>query len=320
MVGQNVLTRIVTRYLVSYNNSLISHNQILPMFQFIPVHEENIFAVRASGKLTDKDYQRFHTNLSALIQSYEKISLLIELDDIHGTELKTLKDDFKFVLEQDEHFEKVAIVGEKKWQQWMTLLAQPFVESKIKYFNRIDLKDAWDWLRDKQLSDDKLADLPITPYQKVLVATDFSPHSEHAARRAMQIANAFNASLQLVNIVDEAALYDLYYEPGGAGLMMMELSMKALGLMESENESLQDKANAQMTALLNELGLEPSQGTVLTGRPASTLISYAEAQQSDLIVLGTHGRRGMDVVLGSVTRYIQSHARGEVLSVPLAGK
>ena len=81
--------------------------------------------------------------------------------------------------------------------------------------------------------------------------------------------------------------------------------------------ALTDKSKRQMTDLIDSLGLDQKQGVVLQGRPKATLISYAVAQDVDLIVMGTHGLRGIDIVLGSSTRYVQSHAHCDVLSVPL---
>lgn len=287
------------------------------MFQFIPVHEDNVYAVRVSGKLSHKDYQNFLPDLEDLIKTDEKIALLIELDDFHGVDISAIKDDFKFSIKHNDAFEKVAIVGEKKWHRWMTLLSTPFFKGTVKYFNRNDLQDAWDWLRIKKYSDDELADRRIDDYQKVMACVDYSPHSKRAVRRAMKIAKESNAKLVLVNVVDESALYDLYYDPAGMGFTVTEFSQAGIEGSMTLVESLIDKANTQMKTLLLELGLNQEQGIVLTGRPNSTLNSYAEAQDIDLIVMGTHGRRGIDRVLGSSTRYVQSHARCEVLSVPL---
>ena len=283
------------------------------MFQFIPVNEDNVYAVRVSGKLSHEDYQNFLPSLEDLIKSDEKISLLIELDDFHGIELSAVKDDFKFSAKYNDAFEKVAIVGERKWHRWMTLLSTPFFKGSVKYYNRIDLQDAWDWLRIKSYTDDELADRRIESYKKVMACVDYSPHSKRAVRRAIKIAKESNAKLVLVNVVDESALYDLYYDPTGMEFSVAEFSEAPMTLVDS----LIDKSNTQMKALLSELGLSQDQGVVLTGRPNSTLNSYAEAQDIDLIVMGTHGRRGIDRVLGSSTRYVQSHARCEVLSVPL---
>ena len=287
------------------------------MFQFIPVHEDNIYALRVSGKLHHEDYQTFLPELEKLLESDQRIALLIELDDFHGADLAAIKDDFTFGLKHADSFEKVAIVGEKKWQKWMTLFSSPFLKSDVKYFDRKALQDAWNWLRIKKYSDSALADMPVRPYQKIMVGVDFSPHSKHAAKRAIELSNQYGAQLELVNVVNEAALYDLYYDPVGMGFTMTEFSQAGMEGISKMIESLIDKSRDQMNVLIADLGLEQNQGVVITGRPQTTLNSYAEAQDVDLIVMGTHGRRGIDAVLGSATRYIQSHARCEVLAVPL---
>jgi len=287
------------------------------MFQFIPVHEGNIFAIRVSGKLSHDDYQQFIPKLEELIKPDEIISLLIELDDFHGASLAAIKDEFSIGIKHPDAFARVAIVGDKKWQKWMAFISSPFIKSKTKYFNRSELQLAWDWLRVKSLSNDELADRPIIPYEKIMVGVDYSPHSKHAVRRAVELEKQNDSRLLLVNIVNEAELYDFYSEPSGMGFFMTEYSLAEMESIGAMLRSLTDKSKKQMADLIDSLGLDQKQGIVLQGRPKATLISYAAAQDVDLIVMGTHGLRGIDIVLGSSTRYVQSHARCEVLSVPL---
>ena len=287
------------------------------MFQFIPVHEENTYAVRVSGKLDHEDYQKFLPKLEELLEENKKISLLIEFDDFHGADLSAIKDDFNFGRKHNDDFEKLAVVGDKKWLKWMTLLSKPFVKAEIKYFERPDLQSAWDWMREKEISKDQLADMPISPYKKIMVGVDFSPYSKHATRRAIELSNQSNADLVLVNVVNENALYDIYYGPIGMGLSLAALSQEMINGIETSIDSIINKSNKEMKALITELGLNQSQGVVITGRPSTTLNSYAEAQNVDLIVMGTQGKSGMEAVMDSSTRYLLSYSRCEVLSVPL---
>ncbi len=287
------------------------------MFQFIPVHEENTYAVRVSGRLDHEDYQKFLPELEELLEENEKISLLIEFDDFHGADLSAIKDDFNFGRKHNDDFEKLAVVGDKKWLKWMTLLSRPFVKAEIKYFERPDLQSAWDWIREKELSKDQLADVPISPYKKIMVGVDFSPYSKHATRRAIELSKQSNADLVLVNVVNENALYDIYYGPIGMGLSLAALSQEMINGIETSIDSIINKSKKEMKALITELGLNQSQGVVITGRPSTTLNSYAEAQNVDLIVMGTQGKSGMEAVMDSSTRYLLSYSRCEVLSVPL---
>lgn len=115
------------------------------MLQFIPVTEGNTIAIRASGKLTHEDYQDFLPQLEAEIQRQGQVSVLFELDNFSGWTLDAAKDDFKFGLQSREALERIAIVGDKSWERWMTLMMKPFVPSdKVAYFQRSSLQVAWD--------------------------------------------------------------------------------------------------------------------------------------------------------------------------------
>jgi len=287
------------------------------MFQFIPVHEDNTYAVRVSGKLDHEDYQKFLPELEELLEENEKISLLIEFDDFHGADLTAIKDDFNFGRKHNEDFEKLAVVGDKKWLKWMILFSKPFLKAEIKYFERPDLQSAWDWLREKELSKDELADAAINPYKKIMVGVDYSPYSKHATKRAIELSKQSSSELVLVNVVNENVLYDLYYGPIGMGLSLTALSQEMINGIEVSIDSMINKSKEEMKAFITDLGLNQSQGVVVTGRPSTTLNSYAEAQNIDLIVMGTQSKRGMEAIMDSSTRYLLSYSRCEVLSVPL---
>ncbi|MGK0271829.1 MAG: nucleotide-binding universal stress UspA family protein [Cocleimonas sp.] len=287
------------------------------MFQFIPVHEENTYAMRVSGKITHEDYQKLLPELEGLIEENKKISLLIEFDDFKGADFAAMKDDFNFGRKHNNDFEKLAVVGDKKWLKWMTFLTSPFIKGGLKYFERPALQDAWDWLREKEPSIDELADAPIDPYKKIMVGVDFSPFSKHAAKRAIELSNQADVELVLVNVVNENVLYDVYSGPIGLGLSLGALSQDTINILDTSIASYVNKSEDQMKELITELGLNQTQGVVLTGRPSTTLNSYAEAQNIDLIVMGTQSRRGMEAIMDSSTRYLLGHSRCEVLSVPL---
>ncbi len=97
------------------------------MLQFLPAADGNILAARASGKLSHEDYQNFLPKLEKEIKSLGKISLLLELDNFHGWDLKAAKDDVEFGMQHMDDFDRIAIVGEKAWERWMVAMMKPFV-------------------------------------------------------------------------------------------------------------------------------------------------------------------------------------------------
>jgi len=281
------------------------------MFQTIPVWEENIFAFKAIGKLTDADYQQFLPELTTLIHKYGPISLLVELDDFHGWEPKAAWDDFKFGKQHDKDFLRIAIVGEKRWQQWMTVIGNAFSETKIRFFTRDELQEAWDWLRegdkkkDQMIGSEKVA---FKPYGNVLVAVDFSPHSDLALKRGLELARLYNASLSLVHAVEYTTYSGLEYDSVVLPYNFMEI-----------DQSIFDHSSSHLDQIAKNLNYPNIQHEVLWGRPQSTVLSYAAAQNVDLIVVGSHGRHGLARLLGSTAAGIVHNAKCDVIVIRLPG-
>lgn len=285
------------------------------MFQFIPVAEENIFAVKVSGKLTDEDYQQFLPQLTTLIHKYGPISLLIELEDFQGWEPRAAWDDFKFGKDHDKDFVRIAILGRKSWHRWMVALGNAFTVTKMRFFFRSDLQEAWDWLREGNRKDTEAAKAQsselltqtLRPYAHILVAVDFSPHSNLALARAVETARSHDAKLSLIHTVENISYPSLDYDP---------LMVDPAEFMEIDQQVF-DKAVARLKKLASSLEYPDVQQQVLWGAPKSTILSFAEAQAVDLIVTGSHGRHGIARLLGSTATAIANSASCDVLVVKL---
>lgn len=301
------------------------------MIQFLPVHEANVIAVRMSGKITFEEYQAFLPQLETQIKRYGKISVLIELDEFVGWELAAIKEDFKFALKHSDDIERFAFVGNNAWQHWISLMARPFVSGEVKYFPKEDMHTAWDWVRNKEKpatsfmvkADDipepyvDFAEVQLAPYQKILVAVDFSPHSINAAKRAVELAKYYGAELTLLHLVEEKSIYDSYYDPIDMSMMLEEITAFKSQNIASHNEKVRKIGNRRLGELADKIGCSNVKTEILGGNAASGITSYVEAQQTDLVIMGTHGRHGFSRILGSVARSVQASIRCEVLIVPL---
>ena len=91
------------------------------------------------------------------------------------------------------------------------------------------------------------------------------------------------------------------------------------GYFIEQDAMFRKSGEAQMAQLLDDLKLQNVSTEVITGEPSSVILSYAEAQNTDLIVLGVTGHRGLVHLLGSTARGVQNKARCEVLTVPFKG-
>ncbi|CAA6807689.1 MAG: Unknown protein [uncultured Thiotrichaceae bacterium] len=281
------------------------------MLQFLPVSDGNTIAIRASGKLTHEDYQVFLPQLETHMRTFEQVSILLELDNFSGWELDAAKDDFNFGMSHWAGFERIAIVGDKAWEYWMTLMAKPFIsQGEVQYFNRENLQDAWDWLRERQELE-KAAD-QLVPYQNIVVAVDFSVFAKHAARRALELAGHYNASLTLLNVAQEFVPYSYYGDS-------MHTYIIDPSVIDEQNKQYVRNAEAEMCEFLQGLTDDRSvQTEVLSGETASTIVSFLQAQNADLVIFGAKKRRGLGKLLGTTPHYVQNHTRCETLIVPLS--
>ena len=119
-----------------------------PMFRKLTASSGNEVGFRVSGKLTDRDFREFIPQVEQLIDKNGRIRLLFELDDFHGWDLQAAWDDFKFSLKHLRDIERLAVVGDREWEEWMVRLAKPFAMSKVKYYDKHRLHEAWEWLRE----------------------------------------------------------------------------------------------------------------------------------------------------------------------------
>ncbi len=105
-----------------------------------------IVVVHASGKLTKEDYELFLPEVERLIKEDGKIRLLFEMRDFHGWDAGALWEDIKFDFKHFADIERLAMVGEKKWEEWMAKFCQPFTKAKIHYFDQTQAEEVRNWI------------------------------------------------------------------------------------------------------------------------------------------------------------------------------
>ncbi|WP_175956991.1 MULTISPECIES: universal stress protein [unclassified Burkholderia] len=146
-------------------------------------------------------------------------------------------------------------------------------------------------------------------YKRILVAVDGSDTSRHAFDAALALAKSHGAELQPFYVVENAAIY--YNVPG------YDPSVLRDQLVEQGNALAKD-----FTALMQAAGVKGetklSEATSLND-VSSLILDGAKAFDADLLVLGTHGRRGFRrLVLGSIAEQCVRHASLPVLLIPAA--
>lgn len=135
-------------------------------------------------------------------------------------------------------------------------------------------------------------------YKTVLFASDLTEQSEIIAQKAKAIATQFQATLHMIHIIEPMGAY------GGGWYYLNEL-----------NEELEQQANAGLEKQGEALGIVPANRLVVCGQTRDSIIEHAKKIKADLIVLGTHGAKGIAVLLGSTATSVLHSAECDVLTV-----
>jgi hypothetical protein len=105
-----------------------------------------VLEVQLTGKLDKEDYERFVPTAERLVKQHGKIRMLVEMHDFHGWTAGGMWEDIKFDAKHFNDIERIAIVGETRWQQGMAGFCKPFTAAKIRYFDHAAIADARAWL------------------------------------------------------------------------------------------------------------------------------------------------------------------------------
>jgi len=142
----------------------------------------------------------------------------------------------------------------------------------------------------------------MTLYDRILVPTDGSREGEQAIAHAVDLAEAHGAAVSGLYVINTASYNGLPMETSWEGVTAL-LNTDAQEAVET----------------VEKLGAErdvPVETEIVEGSPSTEIVRTAESQECDLIVMGTHGRGGIDrLLLGSVAEKVVRAAHVPVLTV-----
>ena len=148
-------------------------------------------------------------------------------------------------------------------------------------------------------------------YKRILVPVDGSPTAAKGLQAAIKLARENRAKLLLLHVVEE---YSAFIAPEvGASLGPILDSLRLVGR----------RTLARIARSVGKSGVKPQSVLVenFGGRVADTIVQQARRLRADLIVMGTHGRRGVNrVLLGSDAELVVRYSPVPVLLVPASGR
>ncbi len=140
----------------------------------------------------------------------------------------------------------------------------------------------------------------MSTYRKILVAVDVSEEAEQVLQTAADIAEANQAELFILHVADN---------PISPYSQFPEFAAPA------SPAAIKESIFAQLATFVENVGLSRELITVDFGRSVDAIVERSDQHQCDLIVIGSHGRHGIQLLLGSTANGVLHHANCDVLAV-----
>lgn len=141
-------------------------------------------------------------------------------------------------------------------------------------------------------------------YQHILLAIDFSYQDNQIIEKATRLTLFAGAKLSLIHVLDNIPMPDTPY---GTVIALDEVSSDAL--LEAEKRKI--------NAIGDELGVDLERRWMIWGEPGQEIVRIAKQEKVDLIMVGSHGKHGLALLLGSTSNDVLRHADCDVLAVRL---
>lgn len=142
-------------------------------------------------------------------------------------------------------------------------------------------------------------------YTHILLAADFNPESDKVIHRAKALATNFHAKLSIVHVLEPISI-------AYGGEFPVDLG--------DLHKELEKQAQEQLSVLGEKLGVAKENQYLEVGITEKEILRVAKAHEVDLIVMGSHGRHGLALLLGSTANAVLHHADIDVLAVRVGKK
>jgi universal stress protein A len=141
-------------------------------------------------------------------------------------------------------------------------------------------------------------------YRHILLAVDFFEQDNVVIDKAQNVAAQYQAKLSVIHVVDGSSVTDMGYV--GELPYHFDVTAELVAMAQTKLEKLAAKLTVAQDCVWLEIG-----------SPKLEIIRVATEQAVDLIVVGSHGRHGLALLLGSTANSILHHAKCDVLAVRL---
>ncbi|WP_020680361.1 universal stress protein [Marinobacterium rhizophilum] len=140
----------------------------------------------------------------------------------------------------------------------------------------------------------------MSAYKRILLAVDLSEESEQLIDKTCEIADRNNAELSLIHVIEP-----LSFAYGGD--VPMDLT--------TIQEQLDDHARVKLDSFASRLSHPVTHKLIVSGHTESEIHRYCDEHDIDLVIVGSHGRHGLSLLLGSTANGVLHGAHCDVLAI-----
>lgn len=141
-------------------------------------------------------------------------------------------------------------------------------------------------------------------YQHILLAVDFSNEMDSVINKTRDMALLNDAKISMVHVLDNMPMPDMSYG-------------SIISLDDETDNALLEQEKAKFNAVCERLDVPENQRWLIWGNPKEEICALAAQEKVDLIIVGSHGRHGLALLLGSTASGVLHHAPCDVLAVRL---
>jgi len=144
----------------------------------------------------------------------------------------------------------------------------------------------------------------MNDYQSILLAVDLSHDDEQVINKAQRISDQYGSRISIIHVLDNIPMPDTAYGT-------------EIPLYEGLNDELLNIKKTRLSQIGEGLGLDSSRVRMVWGLPHQEIIRMAGEESTDLIIVGSHGRHGIALLLGSTASGVLHHSPCDVLAIRL---
>jgi universal stress protein A len=141
-------------------------------------------------------------------------------------------------------------------------------------------------------------------YKSILLAVELSRDDEQVISKAQRIADQYGSRISIIHVLDNIPMPDTAYGT-------------EIPLYEGLNDELLNIKKTRLSQIGEGLGLDSSRVRMVWGLPHQEIIRMAGEESTDLIIVGSHGRHGIALLLGSTASGVLHHSPCDVLAIRL---